>query len=186
MVIFMGLSPSATVRSARVSGCGPQGSNMGLQGVSPILNIGYLWVQQWSQSGKKSPEKYWKFSSHSSYKKVPKSKSRHMMLFDQIVHTHWMRSQNPLYSLATGCLTTYAFEICSTTPPQPLQPCVFSTRPLSNPGSKGKCDSNMQRLGFSGPLSVSFINHMTLASNIHFLIWFNWHSNWLIFALNNV
>ena len=31
MVIFMGLSPSATVRSARVSGCGPQGSNMGLQ-----------------------------------------------------------------------------------------------------------------------------------------------------------
>ena len=30
MLIFMGLSPSATVRSATVSGCGPQGSNTGL------------------------------------------------------------------------------------------------------------------------------------------------------------
>ena len=39
MVIFMGLSPSATVRSATVSADGPQGSNTGLLGLCPVGRI---------------------------------------------------------------------------------------------------------------------------------------------------
>ena len=39
MLIFMGLSPSATVRSATVSADGPQGSNTGLLGLCPVGRI---------------------------------------------------------------------------------------------------------------------------------------------------
>ena len=47
MLIFMGLSPSATVRSATVSGCGPQGSNTGLLGLCTRHTRAHLKMKLW-------------------------------------------------------------------------------------------------------------------------------------------